>query len=139
MRIKTNKDWQDRWTSRVDCRQTKYFYPNLDPKKAKELITHSRPVVGRTIRWLIGHAFLKRHNAVIMQNTIHYPQGDINCRLCAEEEAETPHHIICACPALCAERAEFLLGHQLVDVPEWEINGLIAFTSMQDLILLESD
>jgi hypothetical protein len=41
MRIKTNKDWQDRWKSRVDCRQTKYFYPNLDPKKAKELIPTS--------------------------------------------------------------------------------------------------
>ena len=104
----------------------------MKPSKKNTLILlqQSREVVGRLVRFLTGHAFLKRQNAVV----------DITCRLCEDPLAdETPHHIIIDCEALCFWRVQIFGSYILDEYPEWDMKSLLRYLSLMKIILLETE
>ena len=83
-------------------------------RREQNALYHCRDIVGQLIRFLTGHAFLKRHNAVVFHG-ISPPPGDVTCRLCKDPfSEETPHHIVTECEYLCAWRYE-TMGALLLD------------------------
>ena len=93
------------------------------------------------VRFVTGHAFLKRHNMVVEKGTT---QGleyeDIYCRLCESfSEWETPHHIICKCPALMHRRQPYFGEHFLPDDPQWKMKNLLEFLNCMTITELECD
>ena len=95
VKIKTaiNKCWESAWTASTDCRQTKLFFPSLNPKFADSLFQEPRESFSRSIRWLTGHDFLGKHQ--LLTGNVE----DNTCRLCADE-IESAWHIITECSKL---------------------------------------
>ena len=87
------------WHQSPHHRQTKIFFPEINPNKSKHLIKLTRDDFGRAARWLTGHCFLNRHNNLL--NPTEFPNP--KCRLCNWEQ-ETSSHIICECEALSLVR-----------------------------------
>jgi hypothetical protein len=88
-------EWNHRWQSTIDYRQTKVWFPAYDIPKSEKLMKHTRPRVGRTSRNISGFAFYSRQSATIAKSR-NPPLGDVSCRHCGEDD-ETPIHIICDC------------------------------------------
>ena len=135
----TRERWQQRWeTSRI-CRQTKYFFNEINKGKSTQLLEKSRKRLGLLVRFLTGHAFLRRQNFIV--NRGRYPSDNdsenVVCRLCEEEE-ETPHHIITRCPALANDRLMTFGTAFLPEKPEWTIRQLEALLR-DDIAALEED
>ena len=49
--------WEKRWHKAKEYRQTKIWFPDLDPNKAKKLLEQPREVYSRLVRWITGHNF----------------------------------------------------------------------------------
>ena len=132
-------EWMVRWSSGPGCRQSKYFLRSPSKSLSDLLLKHPRDTVSRVIRFLTGHAFLRRHNNIVLHG-ISPPIGDISCRLCEDpDQEETPHHIITECERLCNWRAE-TLGHYVLDeYIGWHPRPLIKFLKHKLIILLEVD
>ena len=115
--------------------EPKYFWGAPSKKGAECLISNCRDIVGQLIRFLTGHAFLKRHNAVVFHG-ISPPPGDVTCRLCKDPfSEETPHHIVTECEYTCAWRYETMGALLLDEYPQWNINYLIKFLRNKEIIL----
>ena len=135
----TRKCWTDRWQSGEDARQSKYFWPGPDKAKTNFILSHPRDVVSRAVRFLTGHAFLRRQNAIVFHG-VSPPPGDVSCRLCEDPiMAETPHHLITECEALVFWRLSIFGVDFLDEIPYWKANDLLKFVGKKDIILLESD
>ena len=76
----TNSLWNKCIESMEDAiaRQFQYFYLATSKEKADTLLKHARIVVGRVVRFLTGHTFLLRHNAIVAQGNP-FPVGDLRC------------------------------------------------------------
>ena len=130
--------WVEFWDQQP-CRQTKYFIGAPCTSRAKLLLKSPREGLGRLVRFLTGHAFLRRQNAIVFHD-LNPPPGDISCRLCEDPDMEeTPHHIITECERLCLWRGETLGNYTLDQCPQWDPQSLNKFLSHKDIILLETD
>ena len=128
--------WTERWQSSEEYRQTKVWYPTPDMPKSEQLMSLSRPTVGRMARFHTGFAFLRRHAAIVAQGRSP-PLGDVSCRLC-EEDQETPIHIICDCGHFVTHRLDTIGVHQMPEKdPEWDIESMVKFLQLEEIILLE--
>jgi len=87
----TNTNWNTYWNGRIDCRQTKLWFPSPNPKISKEILKFNKMDFGTMIRWFTGHCFLARHEAIIHNE-------DPTCNLCFLDE-QTPWHLLKECPA----------------------------------------
>ena len=58
------KAWDRRWQTQGDCRQTFQFFPCIERGKSKKICKMSRADVGIMVRYLTGHAHLRRHNKI---------------------------------------------------------------------------
>jgi len=56
----TLEKWDQYWTRRPDCRQTKLWLPTPDQKLSKHIMNLSREEFGLLTRWLTGHCYLAR-------------------------------------------------------------------------------
>ena len=131
--------WIDYWEQDQPCRQTKYFIQAPSKSRAMLLLQNSREVLGRLVRFLTGHAFLRRQNAIVSTG-LDPPPGDVSCRMCEDRvEDETPHHIITECDRLCLWRTETFGNFVLDEYPQWDPRDLSKFLSRKDIILLESE
>ena len=111
--------WEALWVNSDEYRQTKYFVGIPSKVRAKLLLEIPREPLGRLIRFLTGHAFLRRHNAIVFHG-LNPPPGDVSCRLCEDKYSdETPHHLITECDRFCLWRAETLGGYVLDEYPQW--------------------
>ena len=62
----TNSLWTREWMSGPDwCRRTKYFYQSADKRKTDSLLAYGKEVTSRFVRFITGHAFLRKHNAYV--------------------------------------------------------------------------
>ena len=129
---KIHKRWMTSWTARTDCRQTKQWFPEVDSKKAFQIINMDRPQFSRMCQLITGHNYMRRHEGLVN----HLEGEQLLCRLCGEEE-ETSYHIIGECDALATQRlANFGLitqSHRLV----WslsQVSGFIREANLEDLI-----
>ena len=112
------KQWNDEWISEKDCRQTKIFFPVVNPKQSEFLLNLSRKQLGQVVQTITGHNRLKYHEHKICQ--------DVNplCRLCGEEN-ETSWHLIGECPVLFNVRAQHFHKYLLDENPEWKVKQLV--------------
>ena len=113
------------WHNSSTCRQTKIFFPDFNSQKAKKLIKgQDRVMFSRLVRFITGHAFLRRHNTVCET----YDPPSTLCRLCEDGSEETPEHLITFCPVLWRSRMQEL-GNTVLNPfrPEWTPSGLVGF------------
>ena len=144
-----NKEWYLRWqNARQDnglpiYRQTKHFFPGPDKLKAYRLIRQSKQEMGRTIQFITGHAFMRRHQNIV-QTTERLQNADVDeleddplasttpptCRLCRKGD-ETPFHLIRECTSLQDERKQYF-GRQndMSTNINWGAQKLINFLSL---------
>jgi hypothetical protein len=121
-----NFEWTRSWADREgkDCRQTRLFFPTLNPKVWKDMKAYSNlaPIcLARIIRFLTGHTFMTCHEGLIQRSRGRDDLGGDNalCRLC-EEDMETPEHLLTECPLLNLDRQALFNSYQLPQVPEWD-------------------
>ena len=63
---RTKSLWTREWMSDPDwCRQTKYFYKSADKRKTDSLLMYGKEATSRFVRFITGHAFLRKHNAYV--------------------------------------------------------------------------
>ena len=91
--------WNKQWDNSPHYRQTKIFFPKVEPLKSAHLLKLNREDFGRAIRWLTGHCLLNRHNHLLYPTEFPTP----TCRMCGWED-ETSSHIICNCEAITHTR-----------------------------------
>ena len=135
----SRENWIGEWEKEPGCRQSKYFISEPSRARARLLLSHKRDIVGYLARFITGHAFLRRQNAIV--NTgLNPPPGDISCRMCEDiVMSETPHHLITECDSLWQWRLDTLGSLFLDDYPQWDPHSLAKFLSHKDIILLETD
>jgi hypothetical protein len=129
-------EWNKRWKSSTDFRQTKARYPAPDMQKSKQLMKHTRATVGRMARIFSGFPFFRKQSAIIAQSR-NPPLGDVSCRHCGEDD-ETPIHIICDCGHFVQHRLDTIGVYQMPeDKPEWDMESMFQFLCKEELILME--
>jgi hypothetical protein len=99
----TTKNWDIYWNGRADCRQTKLWLPAPDPKISREILKLNKSDFGLITRWLTGHCFLARHEALLNNE-------DPTCHLCFLDE-QTPWHLLRECPATISVRRNIPHDH----------------------------
>jgi hypothetical protein len=105
-----------------DCRQTRLFFPTLNPKVWKDIKAYSNLLpacLARIIRFLTGHTFMNRHEVLIQRQRNDLGSDNALCRLC-EEEMETPEHLLTEFPVLNIDRQALFNSYQLPQVPDWD-------------------
>lgn len=123
--------WNRRWKSSTEYRQTKIWFPSVDPKKSKYFLNLSRSELGIVVQFITGHNRLNRHESLMSADR------DPTCRLCLEAE-ETSWHLMCDCPALWKVRAEIFGVHFMDQNPKWTPNQFISMAHRAKLIELNS-
>ena len=135
----TLKKWIRHWEKVEGCRQSRYFITGPSKARALLLLRQNREALGRMVRFLTGHAFLRRQNMIVFHG-INPPLGDVSCRFCEDLYMdETPHHLITECETLCQWRLATLGGYVLDEFPQWEVQNLAKFLSHKEIILSETD
>ena len=84
--------WQRLWTNNPECRQTKDALPSVWSSTLKHFNTYTRQIAGQAIQFITGHGNFKRHQSLRGET------DDPTCRICLEEEDETPRHLLLECP-----------------------------------------
>ena len=113
--------WDDQWREYPKARQSKIFYSNQDPKRAKEACRPSRKKLSRLICIISGHNGLlyHRHN---IENSI-----DPTCRYC-EQENEKISHFLLYCPTFDGERQDIFGDPVIAGTMDWKIKELLDFS-----------
>lgn len=125
--------WKLYWQNLPECRQTKIFFPEPAHWKTKFLLNLDRPLLGRILRYCLGHNFLSRHNYLLSYGSTITP----NCRFC-DEDVETSWHIICQCSSFNDLRMKHFKRHIMNETnPHWEPYQLVGFLSEQRIVDLE--
>ena len=135
----TLRQWTYKWEHNGECRQTKYFWQGPNIARSKVIVNANRTNVGRLVRFLTGHTFLKRQNAIVNRENTFDPLGNISCRLCDTDAEETPHHLITDCGKLSFWRAGTMGDRILGEFPEWDPLQLIEFLGYYDITKLEDE
>jgi len=114
--------WEEEWAAHQSCRQTKLWCPTPNESLSRNILGLNREEIGRIIRWLTGHNFLRRHANII--NPIHY--SNPKCRLCGMDE-ETSSHILTDCMALDFERFQLMKSGHLPHPYRWKLKQVSNF------------
>jgi hypothetical protein len=120
--------WQARWTTDPDCRQTRWWYPVVNPKKSAQILNLCRAEAGLLIQVWTGFNNLNYHS---------WNKDEITtdlCRLCLEE-SEQFIHLVSECPAVTDLRLEHFgpFGPK----HHWDISDVLKFIKtevIEDLI-----
>ena len=131
IRNEVNRQWEERWLSRKDSRQTAIFFPSLNPKKSEEITKLHKNTIGPVVRALTGHDHRNRHKMLL-------EGADIGmCRLCSKN-LETSSHIILHCPRLTQLRAQIFKTYQAdIIVQSWETKQLVTFLTVEHIAAME--
>ena len=91
------EEWNKRWSSLDEAKQTKLWFPRIDKALSKDLLKLSRVSLGQIIGFTSGHNHLLRHQRKIYNN----PYMDVTCRACEEPGTmEDASHLWSTCKAL---------------------------------------
>ena len=116
--------WDEMWAEYPEARQSKIFYTNQDPLRAKEACRLTRRKLSRLIRIVTGHNGLLYHQHNI-ENAI-----DPSCRFCNDDN-ESFEHFVLRCPAFDAERYDTFQGRNIEGTMDWKIDELLNFSYLQ--------
>ena len=128
--------WDVEWQRYKHGRQTKFFYPTQDKKKAKQVMGFNRIELGRYIRIVTGHSNLLYH-----RNNVDPVNNDSICRFCIED-VETFIHFATDCPARWRERRDNLLvyvGDQLMSLQPQQLLDLAYTDEIKQLLEMRYD
>ena len=122
LRIKQEmyRDWCLRWYQLELARQTRIWFPSVNKRASKYLLTLPRKELGLMVQMITGHNRLNRHQSLME------PGISPTCRLCREED-ESSWHLIGECPMLRTKRWEYLGGPCLDNPPDWSPSKLLKF------------
>ena len=98
--------WLKKWEAYGEARQAKHFIAGPNGPRARVLLSYNKDMVGNYVRFITGHAHMKRHNKVLELGTRMF-QDDVSCSLCKDGD-ETPIHLLFNCPSLNSVRNETL-------------------------------
>ncbi len=122
MRQETMDTWNDTWLQNTACRQTKLWFPEVNLALSRKVITLDRETLGRFIRWITSHNFLRRH-----QNLLDPENSPTKiCRLC-HQEPETAEHIIADCVVLDPTRTMIFNTPRLTKPYVWQFADMKNF------------
>jgi hypothetical protein len=135
-----NLEWARLWADRegIDYRQTRLFFPTLNPKVWKDIKAYSNLTPAcrvRIIRFLTGHTFMNCHEVLIQRGRDDLGSDHALCRLC-KEEMKTPKHLLTECPVLNNNRQELFYSFQLSKVPDWD-SKILRIVMLPTLAALE--
>jgi hypothetical protein len=119
-------------------RQTRLFFPTLNPKVWKDIKAYSNltpACLARIIRFLTGHTFMNRHEVLIQRGRDDLGSEEALCRLC-EKEMATLEHLLTECCVLNNDRQELFNSFQLSQVPDWD-SKILRMVMLPTLAALE--
>jgi len=100
-----------RWKSHDGCRRAKQTWLEYNKKRTEKLLSKSRKDIARITATLTGHWRIGTH---ARKTNLPFNQ---HCRSCNDpQEAETPEHLLCHCPALGRSRHRWLGAHELASL-----------------------
>ena len=114
------KEWNQRWISSQEFRQTKIWFPVINRKKSEFLVNLDRQSLGMMVQIITGHCRLNYHESKINATT------NPSCRFCQWED-ETAWHLIGECPAFWRSRTDIFNYSFLENPPEWKVGQLLKF------------
>ena len=140
IRVQINLLWQKEWMSDPDwCRQTKYFFQKVDKMKTQSLLRYGKEATSRFIRFITGHAFLRKHNAYVRHGTNKgIPFDEVKCRMCGNSPEE-PVHIIKECDAFCQERFNVFDCVEWFSDRNWSVDQMVQFLGKIRIRNLENE
>ena len=141
--------WHKEWAADSECRQTKEFIKTPNPKIWLDLKDHSNTTISRTIRFITGHGYMRRHKHIILKREKGDPYDkydydpEAECSLCQDGHPETPIHLITNCPVLFLERHNLfstlkINAIELSRPPEWS-PAVIEFANLDIIKQLEEN
>jgi len=98
----SSANWETYWQGRIDCRQTKLWFPKPNHIEARNILNLDKQNFGLMVRWVTGHCFLARHESIVNNQ-------DPTCNKCFLDE-QTPWHLLMECPATLSIRKEIPPG-----------------------------
>ena len=118
--------WIELWENVDGHRQSKLF---IDAPKAslwRDLQKLNKKQVSLVIQFVTGHAFLRRHQAIVTGDT-----SQVECQLC-KKEPETPEHLVAMCPKLCDQRVKVFKALYIPNITnfDWSVRELIKFLEL---------
>lgn len=129
------KLWDERWNSNPErCKHTKKFFKHPNPKISKEVMKLSRYELSIFVRYVTGHAHLRKHNSKMYNNI-----KNTGCRHCSMEgfsKDETAIHLIADCETFAKTRANIFNQYFMdEESPDWggNVRGLVALIKAVDL------
>jgi ribonuclease HI len=134
IRNATYQDWQKLWNRETTCRQTKLFMPIILAKESRLLVSQTRDTYSRAARYMTGHNFLGRHQALVQMGNDRGEEA--NCRRCGVEP-ESSWHVVATCDSFAWTRANHLNTFELEGPPK--LANLIKFLSDPLIRDLEDD
>ena len=122
------------WIALNQCRQSKLFMPRPYPHETNKILLLNREDLGRLARFLTGHNFTRRHQAIVHK----LPPEEALCRFCNEVGiVEDPFHIIKRCPQFSDQRQEIFEKPFLTwEICSWE--AVHEFISKKEISELET-
>jgi len=96
-------NWETYWNGRIDCRQTKLWFPKPNYKESQNILNLKKDDFGLISHWIKGHCFLARHETII--NNL-----DPICPKCFTDD-QMPWHLLKDCPATLPIRAAIPNNH----------------------------
>jgi ribonuclease HI len=118
-------EWEKQWTSSPKYRMTKQFITKPNKHRGSRVAELSKSSLSRLIQLITGHNFLSYFQ--------YQMDSGINplCRLC-EEENETFHHLVYACPAIALKRRE-MFQDKPPETDKWAPKALIDFSYIEPI------
>jgi ribonuclease HI len=127
------KVWEEYWQQYVGCRQSKFWMSSVkNDKRTATFMALDRKVLGKTLRWVTGHNFLRRHNSIVD------PTKSPTCRLCGDAE-ETAIHVIRECPGTIPDRVAVYGEPFLADGNLGSVKDLVAFIQRPKISEMETE
>ena len=119
----THSKWMLRWTTSNEYKHSKHVLTGPNPILAKKILQLPRLKMKRLVEIITGH-----NNLSYFQYKI---DPDVNpmCRFC-DEENETFHHLITACPRLRQFRIDTI---GVFDNSSWETSQLLNFSFIPEI------
>ena len=125
--------WNERWRNHCPpearCRQTKAFFPSLNPKLANSILLSDRPTVSKLFLLLSGHNYLNYHKNIIDTHMVElglkeeHEIQSTKCDFCyiegQEEEnrpVQTTIHVFGDCEKFAAARLRHF-GEPSLEIP----------------------